>query len=295
MYAAVCAASRVPPRYVMNWGSVSISRTASKCSGRSRSARRRAVTKESMGVGRCSGCELIQHVPPHSPSPRLPPPHDDVTTGGVDRRATLRNHRLHVRADVDRVIAVQEQLLAMNGQRGDVVLGHLLDEYFSRARLPMHVGFAGEHQLHVIGNYAEGHRCIAVEPTLTVLRGGGDDGRAVGGRSPDVAVAAGEDEGGDECRSRECSIHNALRALYGFAAGSGVGSFLSALYASAVAPTPRMTARNNAATPRCEAVMCGAIASNAVARCAIVQPRNAAGGIRIRTRSRRSHCRPLVT
>src|SRR2546422_3191984 len=71
----------------------------------------------------------------------------------------------------------------------------------------MDVGRAGEHQLHVIGNHTERHRGIAVEPSLPVLCGGGNDGCAVGGRSAHVARVAGGDGDGEECGACECSVH----------------------------------------------------------------------------------------
>src|SRR5207245_10161277 len=80
-------------------------------------------------------------------------------------------------------------------------------KHLSRARLPMDVGRAGEHQLHVIGNHTERHRGIAVEPSLPVLCGGGNDGCAVGGRSAHVARVAGGDGDGEECGACECSVH----------------------------------------------------------------------------------------
>src|SRR5438105_13350162 len=140
------------------------------------------------------GLEFVEDVAPPSPLARFAPPDDEIPAGRIDRRTLPGNHRLFVRPDVDRVVALHEQILAMNRQRRDVELRHLFDEDRASAVSPVDVGRAGKHEPYVVRHDAERQRGIAGQPSLPVLRGGSDNGRAVGERSWDVPVLACADQ-----------------------------------------------------------------------------------------------------
>src|SRR5438132_11058041 len=91
------------------------------------------------------GLEFVEDVAPHPPLARLAPPDDEVPAGRVDRRTLSGNHRLFVRPDVDRVVTMHEQILAMNRQRRDVELRHLFDEDCPGGVSSLDVGCAGNH------------------------------------------------------------------------------------------------------------------------------------------------------
>src|SRR5437762_4677515 len=101
------------------------------------------------------GLEFVEDVAPHSPPASLAPPDDEIPAGRVDRCTLSGNHRLFVRPDVDRVVALHKQILAMNRQRRDVELRHLFDEDCAGAVSPVDVGCAGQHETYVVRHDAE--------------------------------------------------------------------------------------------------------------------------------------------
>src|SRR6267142_2886431 len=125
-----------------------------------RSARRAVVICSALG-------KLVDHEAPNPPAAGLPAPDGHVAAGAVDRRAGLRGLDLLVRPDVHRVIAGDEELGALQRERGDAVLRHLVDEERVDGRA-VQIGRAREEEPHVAGELAQRHRRVALEPRLAI-------------------------------------------------------------------------------------------------------------------------------
>src|SRR6267143_6346955 len=101
---------------------------------------------------RCSW--LVDHEAPDPPAAGLPPPDGHVTPGAVDRRAGLGYLNLLVRPDIDRVIAGDDEIGALQGERRNAVLRHLVDDERVDGRA-IQVGSAREEKPDVAGELTQ--------------------------------------------------------------------------------------------------------------------------------------------
>src|SRR2546423_13054869 len=97
---------------------------------------------------RCS--KLVDHETPDPPAAWLPPPDCHVATSAMDRRAGLGYLNLLVPPDIDRVIAGDEEIGALQGERRNAVLRHLVDDERVDGH-PIQVGSAREEKLDLAG------------------------------------------------------------------------------------------------------------------------------------------------
>src|SRR6267143_1466177 len=139
--------------------------------------------------------KLVDHEAPDPPAAGLPAPDGHVAAGAVDRRAGLRDLSLLVRPDVHRMIPGDKEIGALQDERGNAVLRHLVDDQRMDGRA-IEVRSTREQKLDVTGEPPERQRRIALEPRLTVLLEGGIHRRTVGGSiGHRWAPACGDDEG----------------------------------------------------------------------------------------------------